>query len=239
MTITPPNQAVLYPTLLLSNVRRLFQQGEETVHVLKNIDLQINPGEIVALVGPSGAGKTTLLQIAGLLELPSSGSVMMNGLQCNELDDEKRTALRREFAGFVYQFHHLLPEFSALENVVLPQLIAGISPKNAKIRAEDLLTKLGLSHRLHHRPKKLSGGEQQRVAIARALANNPRILLADEPTGNLDLQTSAVVFSEMLNLVRDTGLSALIATHNLDLAARMDRTVYLKDGELHTAETII
>lgn len=220
------------PTLQLKDITRSFQQGDKTIDVLKGIDLAIAPGEIVALVGPSGAGKTTLLQIAGLLELPSGGEVLMNGKNCNDLPDHDRTSLRREFAGFVYQFHYLLQEFSALENVMLPGLIAGKSRKICKARAEELLTKMGLSHRLHHRPKKLSGGEQQRVAIARAIANSPKILLADEPTGNLDFSTADTVFNEMVKLVRDTGLSALVATHNLDLAAKMDRSVRLVDGRL-------
>lgn len=223
-------------TLELKKIVRNFTQGEETIHVLKGIDLKIAPGEIVALVGPSGAGKTTLLQIAGLLELPSDGSVMMNGQNCNDLSDTERTALRREFAGFVYQFHYLLQEFSALENVMLPNLIAGKNRKESREKAEILLNKMGLSHRLHHRPKKLSGGEQQRVAIARAIANNPKILLADEPTGNLDMVTAEAVFNEMIKLVRDTGLSALIATHNLDLAAQMDRSVRLVEGKLIEAD---
>ena len=219
-------------TLELKNITRTFQQGDETIQVLKGIDLNIVPGEIVALVGPSGAGKTTLLQIAGLLELPNGGMVTMNGRNCNDLTDGDRTDLRREFAGFVYQFHYLLQEFSALENVMLPLLIAGKTRPQAKVRAESLLEKLGLSHRLHHRPMKLSGGEQQRVAIARAIANEPKILLADEPTGNLDMTTAEAVFNEMLKLVRDTGLSALVATHNLDLAAKMDRSVRLIEGKL-------
>jgi len=219
-------------TLELQNVTRNFEQGEETINVLRGIDLSIAPGEIVALVGPSGAGKTTLLQIAGLLELPSSGNVIMNGENCNNLSDKARTDLRREFAGFVYQFHYLLQEFSAMENVMLPGLIAGYTRRACKERAEELLEKLGLSHRLNHRPKKLSGGEQQRVAIARAIANRPKILLADEPTGNLDMTTAEIVFKEMIKLVRDTGLSALIATHNLDLAAKMDRSVRLVEGKL-------
>jgi lipoprotein-releasing system ATP-binding protein len=219
-------------TLDLKGVTRIFSQGEETISVLRGIDLTIAPGEIVALVGPSGAGKTTLLQIAGLLELPSGGTVMMNGQNCNSLPDAARTALRREFAGFVYQFHYLLQEFSALENVMLPALIAGCTRGQSKAQAENLLKRLNLGHRLHHRPKKLSGGEQQRVAIARAVANAPKILLADEPTGNLDMATAEAVFQEMLTLVRETRLSALIATHNLDLAARMDRSVRLVDGKL-------
>jgi lipoprotein-releasing system ATP-binding protein len=222
----------MIPTLHLKGVTRSFQQGEETIHVLRGVDLTIAPGEIVALVGPSGAGKTTLLQIAGLLELPSSGEVIMNGQNCNDLSDTARTSLRREFAGFVYQFHYLLQEFSALENVMLPCLIAGQKRAQSKLLAESLLNKLGLDHRLHHRPKKLSGGEQQRVAIARAIANKPKILLADEPTGNLDMETAETVFHEMTKLVRDTGLSALVATHNLDLAAKMDRSVQLVGGVL-------
>jgi lipoprotein-releasing system ATP-binding protein len=219
-------------TLELSRITRSFQQGEEVIQVLKEVDLKIAPGEIVALVGPSGAGKTTLLQIAGLLELPNGGTVMMNGRNCNSLADGERTDLRREFAGFVYQFHYLLQEFSALENVMLPLLIAGKTRAQSKARAQDLLGRLGLGHRLHHRPMKLSGGEQQRVAIARAIANEPKILLADEPTGNLDMITAETVFNEMVKLVRDTGLSALVATHNLDLAAKMDRSVRLIEGKL-------
>lgn len=219
-------------TLELKKITRSFQQGDEVIQVLKGIDLKIAPGEIVALVGPSGAGKTTLLQIAGLLELPNGGTVMMNGRNCNNLNDGERTDLRCEFAGFVYQFHYLLQEFSALENVMLPLLIAGKTRAQSKARAQDLLERLGLCHRLHHRPMKLSGGEQQRVAIARAIANEPKILLADEPTGNLDMTTAETVFNEMLKLVRDTGLSALVATHNLDLAAKMDRSVRLKEGKL-------
>ena len=219
-------------TLCLQAVNQSFYQGDTALSILKNIDLTIYPGEIVALVGPSGAGKTTLLQIAGLLEKPTSGTVLMANENCNFLEDSKRTLLRRKYAGFVYQFHYLLPEFSALENVMIPQLIAGILPTKAREKSTYLLEKLGLSHRFHHRPKKLSGGEQQRVAIARALANDPKILLADEPTGNLDMGTSALVFKEMLALVRETNLSALIATHNMDLAAQMDRVVSLKNGQL-------
>lgn len=219
-------------TLVLDSVTRSFNQGEEQVNVLRHVSLAIQPGEIVALVGQSGAGKSTLLQIAGLLEPPSSGKVWVNGRDTSTLSDLEKTGLRRNYIGFVYQFHYLLPEFSALENVVIPQLIAGKSETAAKIRAEELLSSLGLSHRFRHRPKKLSGGEQQRVAIARAIANTPKILLADEPTGNLDYQTSNIVFGEMLKIVRETGLSALIATHNPDLAAKMDRTVLVKDGTL-------
>lgn len=219
-------------TLVLDSVTRSFHQGEEQVHVLRHVSLAIQPGEIVALVGQSGAGKSTLLQIAGLLEPPNSGKVWINGQDTSTLSDLEKTGLRRNDIGFVYQFHYLLPEFSALENVIIPQLIAGQSEAAATARAEKLLSNLGLSHRLHHRPKKLSGGEQQRVAIARAIANMPKILLADEPTGNLDYQTSDIVFGEMLTIVRETGLSALIATHNPDLAAKMDRIVLVKDGAL-------
>ncbi len=219
-------------TLILEAVSRTFKQGDENVSVLRDVNLAIKPGEIVALVGQSGAGKSTLLQIAGLLEPPSSGKVFVNGQDTFALSDLEKTALRRHYIGFVYQFHYLLPEFSALENVVIPQLIAGQAEKAATGRAEQLLTSLGLSHRFHHRPKKLSGGEQQRVAIARAIANQPKILLADEPTGNLDYQTSDIVFGEMLKIVRETGLSALIATHNPEIAAKMDRVVQVKDGML-------
>jgi lipoprotein-releasing system ATP-binding protein len=220
------------PTLQLDKVTRTFRQGEFEISVLKQVNLLIHPGEIVALVGSSGAGKTTLLQIAGLLELPTTGSIRMGENVCEQLDDKARTLLRRQHIGFVYQFHHLLPEFSALENVMLPQLISGSSKSQAMLKSEALLKRMGLSHRLNHRPKKLSGGEQQRVAIARALVNEPKILLADEPTGNLDDETAKVVFEEMLTLVRNTGLSALIATHNLELAQKMDRIVKLQNGVL-------
>ncbi len=219
-------------TLSIKDITRSFQQGEETLEILHGISFDINPGEIVALVGHSGAGKSTLLQIAGLLEPPTTGQVIMSGRDTAGMSEDERTMLRNQYVGFVYQFHHLLPEFSALENVMMPQLIAGISTPDAEARARDLLTKLGLSHRVDHRPKKLSGGEQQRVAIARALANSPKILLADEPTGNLDYATSDVVFAEMMQLVRDTGMSALIATHNPDLAKRMDRIIEIKAGTL-------
>ena len=221
-------------TLILDSVTRSFPQGGDQLTVLKHINLVINPGEIVALVGQSGTGKSTLLQIAGLLEAPTSGKVWLNNKDTSLLSDLEKTQLRCHYIGFVYQFHYLLPEFSALENVIIPQLIAGQSMQQAKVRAERFLSSLGLSNRLHHRPKKLSGGEQQRVAIARAMANAPRILLADEPTGNLDYQTSDDVFAEMLKIVRETGLSALIATHNPNLAARMDRILFMKDGFLTT-----
>jgi lipoprotein-releasing system ATP-binding protein len=220
--------------LRLDGVHRHFVQGKERLDVLKGIDFTLRPGEIVALVGPSGAGKSTLLQIAGLLERPDSGEIYLNGEACKALSDARRTMLRRMSLGFVYQYHHLLPEFSAVENVVLPQMIAGLPRSRALERARDLLAMMGLSHRADHRPGQLSGGEQQRVAIARALANAPRILLADEPTGNLDAHTSDHVFDELLRHVRAAGLGALIATHNPDLARRMDRIVRLEDGLLHT-----
>ncbi len=218
--------------LVLKDVTRTFIQGEEDLQVLKGVSLEIKTGEIVALVGQSGAGKSTLLQIAGLLESATSGDVIMGGQKAALLNDAQRTDLRCRFAGFVYQAHHLQPEFSAVENVMIPQLIAGKSVPEARKRAEDLLAKMGLSHRLEHRPKKLSGGEQQRVAIARAMANSPRIILADEPTGNLDFQTADVVFQEMMTLVRETGLSALVATHNPELAKRMDRIIEIKGGRI-------
>ena len=219
-------------SLQLNQVSRRFTQGGQTLEVLKNIHLHLKKGESVALVGPSGSGKTTLLQICGLLEAPTSGTVKINDQACESLNDFERTILRRQYLGFVYQFHHLLPEFSALENVILPQLINGVTKTKARQQAEVLLGNMGLDHRLHHRPNQLSGGEQQRVAIARALANNPKVLLADEPTGNLDNATGEKVFGEMLALVRNSNLSTLIATHNMDLAGRMDRIVYLKDGVL-------
>ncbi|GAA0568543.1 ABC transporter ATP-binding protein [Caenispirillum bisanense] len=218
--------------LSLIDVRRRFKQGGETLEVLKGIDLTIASGEIVALVGPSGSGKSTMLQICGLLEKPTAGTVAIAGTEAGRLSDDKRTALRRSHLGFVYQYHHLLPEFSALENVVIPQMIAGVSRRQAKDRAMALLDGMGLAKRAQHRPAELSGGEQQRVAICRALANRPRLLLADEPTGNLDPHTSDHVFAGFLRLVRDEGLAALIATHNPDLAARMDRTVRLNEGRL-------
>ena len=218
------------PALVLKDVTRTFIQGEENLQILKGISLEIKTGEIVALVGQSGAGKSTLLQIAGLLEPATNGQVIMAGKEAALLNDAQRTELRCRFAGFVYQAHHLQPEFTAVENVMIPQLIAGKSMDEARDRAIQLLDKMGLSHRLEHRPKKLSGGEQQRVAIARAMANSPRIILADEPTGNLDFQTADIVFNEMMTLVRQTGLSALVATHNPDLAKKMDRIIEIKDG---------
>jgi len=216
--------------LRLKQVTRAFQQGDQTIEVLKSVNFDLKPGEIVGLVGHSGAGKTTLLQICGLLEAPTTGEVVVLDKECATLNDRERTALRRNHLGFVYQFHHLLPEFTALENVIMPQIINRTDKQQAREGARDLLAKLGLSHRIKHLPSQLSGGEQQRVAIARALANKPKILLADEPTGNLDDTTGGKVFEEMMALVRNSGLSALVATHNLELASRMDRVVSLKNG---------
>ena len=220
------------PTLELKNIYRSFKQGSQTLEVLKGINLDIEKGEVIALIGPSGSGKSTLLQIAGLLEKPTKGEVYLDGQKCSKLGDAMRTALRRDYLGFVYQYHNLLPDFDASENVMLPQMIAGIKPKIAREKTEWLLSRLGLAKRFKHRPAELSGGEQQRVAIARALANTPKLLLADEPTGNLDPRTSEIVFAELLTIVRETGLSALIATHNHDLANQMDRKVQLEDGKL-------
>lgn len=220
------------PCLILKNIQRTFYQGDTAVHVLQGIDLTITPGEIVALVGQSGAGKSTLLHIAGLLETPDAGSVVMNGTDTVNVSEDARTRLRRTYAGFVYQAHYLLPEFSALENVMMPKRIAGANIKEARLEAEHVLGELGLSHRLHHRPTQLSGGEQQRVAIARALANHPKIVIADEPTGNLDPKTSKHVFDAFQKLAREKGVAALIATHNMDLAREMTRSVHLRDGVL-------
>jgi lipoprotein-releasing system ATP-binding protein len=220
------------PTLRLEQLERAYAQGERLIEVLKGATASFYPGEAVALLGPSGAGKSTLLHIAGLLEQPDGGAVIIDGVNCGNLGDAERTRMRRAEIGFVYQFHHLLPEFSALENVVLPQLILGLSRSEAESRAMQLLEALGLGERADHRPSQLSGGEQQRVAIARALANGPKFLLADEPTGNLDPPTAERVFEQLLSLVRQSGVAALIATHNLDLAARMDRVLRLVDGVL-------
>ena len=218
--------------LELKQICKSFRQGSQKLDVLTGVDLEIKSGEIVALIGPSGSGKSTLLQIAGLLETPSSGEIYLNRQNCSKLGDGLRTLLRRDFLGFVYQYHNLLPDFSAEENVMLPQLIAGRKAKAARERAAWLLERLNLGSRLKHRPAEMSGGQQQRVAIARALANAPKLLLADEPTGNLDPKTSDVVFAELLNIVKETGLSALIATHNMELASAMDRKVRLEDGRL-------
>jgi lipoprotein-releasing system ATP-binding protein len=222
----------LGPALALVGVRRVFRQGGVELAVLDGIDLELRPGELVALVGPSGAGKSTLLHLAGLLERPTAGEVRISGQECGSLSDERRTILRRTTLGFVYQFHHLLPEFSALENVMIPQMIAGVARGAARVKAAELLRRVGLGERLSHRPARLSGGEQQRVAIVRALANDPKILLADEPTGNLDHATAEGVMGTLIEITRATGLAALIATHNLDLARRLDRIVALEEGRL-------
>jgi len=218
--------------LVTSGLRRSFTQGDITIEVLRGVDLVVKPGEIIALLGPSGSGKSTLLQAVGLLEGGFEGSIQLGGQEAAQLDDEGRTRLRRELLGFVYQFHHLLPEFNALENVMIPQLVHGAEPDAARGRARKLLGALGLDKRLEHRPSKLSGGEQQRVAVARALANRPPLVLADEPTGNLDEKTADAVLSEFLSLVRGEGSAALIATHNERLAAKMDRVVRLHEGRL-------
>jgi lipoprotein-releasing system ATP-binding protein len=224
------------PVLELRGVRRVFKQAGTELVVLNGIDLVLQPGEVVALVGPSGAGKSTMLHVAGLLERPDGGAVLIGAEDCGRLSDERRTLLRRSAIGFVYQFHHLLPEFSALENVMVPQMIAAVPRREAREKAAALLERVGLAPRAGHRPARLSGGEQQRVAIARALANDPKILLGDEPTGNLDHATGESVLNTLLDLVRHTGLAALIATHNLDLARRLDRIVALEDGRLRHVE---
>lgn len=220
------------PVLSLKALKRTFHQGPEALHILKGINLDLYPGEIVALVGPSGSGKSTLLQTAGLLEKADGGEVIIDGKSCAHLSDTVRTQIRREVLGFVYQFHHLLPEFDGEENIILPQMIAGKSWSDARVRARDLLNEVGILNRASHRPARLSGGEQQRVAIVRALANRPKILLADEPTGNLDEHTATAVFDKLIQLVRQENLAALIATHNTDLAQRMDRVLTLHDGHL-------
>jgi lipoprotein-releasing system ATP-binding protein len=220
------------PALELRGVRRIFRQGGTELRILDGIDFVLERGETVALVGPSGAGKSTLLHVAGLLERPDEGTVLVGGEDCGPLSDERRTLLRRSELGFVYQYHHLLPEFSALENIMIPQMIAAISRRAARAKAAALLERVGLLPRAQHRPARLSGGEQQRVAIARALANDPKILFADEPTGNLDHATGESVLALLLDLVRRTGLSALVATHNLELARRLDRIVALEEGRL-------
>ena len=218
--------------LELRNIVRTFEQAGTTLEVLRGAELTVRPGELVGLVGPSGAGKSTLLHIAGLLERPTSGTVRVGGTDASTLDDGKRTDIRRRAIGFVYQFHHLLPEFSAEENIVLPQMIAGVPRPKAQERARDLLRMVGLEARGSHRPARLSGGEQQRVAIARALANAPGLLIADEPTGNLDPHTAEDVFAMLSDLVRQARVGALIATHNLHLAERMDRVLEMRDGVL-------
>jgi lipoprotein-releasing system ATP-binding protein len=218
--------------LELRGIRQSFKQVAGKLDVIVDADLTINAGEMVALIGPSGSGKSTLLHITGLLEKAVAGDVIINGQPTSQMGDAERTALRRNSMGFVYQYHHLLPEFSALENVVLPQMIAGKTRSASKPLAAKLLSRVGLGQRLDHRPAKLSGGEQQRVAIARALANAPAILLADEPTGNLDIHTADDVFDLLMSLVRDSGVAAMIATHNIELAKKMDRIVTIRDGVL-------
>lgn len=218
--------------LSVTGLKRSFVQGEVTIEVLRGVDFDLQPGEIVALLGPSGSGKSTLLQAVGLLEGGFEGSIRINGIEAASLDNEGRTKTRREQLGFIYQFHHLLPDFSALENIILPQMVQGRSDAEANERATQLLGALGLGERLDHKPAKLSGGEQQRVAVARALANRPRLILADEPTGNLDEGTADIVFAQFVELVRAEGSAALVATHNEGLAQRMDRVVRLHEGLL-------
>ncbi len=220
------------PVIKLTGLTRSFEQGGVRIDVLRGVDLTVQPGEVVALLGPSGSGKSTLLQAVGLLEGGFGGRIEITGTDATGLSSDERTALRRDRIGFVYQFHHLLPDFNAAENVVLPQLVAGTGRGAAKARAEELLSALGLAERLDHRPNQLSGGEQQRVAVARALANKPALVLADEPTGNLDEATADKVLAQFLELVRGTGSATLVATHNERLAARMDRVVRLHDGKL-------
>ena len=220
------------PVLFLQAIERTYRQGDNLLNILRRAELAVWPGQLVALIAPSGAGKSTLLHVAGLLERQDAGEVFVNSRPTSQLSDVDRTRIRRVEMGFIYQAHHLLPELSALENVMLPQMIRGLGKRDAAARAAELLSYLGLKERLTHRPAELSGGEQQRVAIARAVANAPRVLLADEPTGNLDLRTADRVFEALTQLVRASGLAAIIATHNMDLAARMDRQVTLQDGQL-------
>jgi lipoprotein-releasing system ATP-binding protein len=221
------------PVLRLDDIVRTYRTpGAPPLEVLRGASLTVRRGELVAMVAPSGAGKSTLLHVAGLLERPDGGDVVVEGQPCGSMNDDRRTAIRRNAIGFVYQFHHLLPEFSALENVAIPKMIAGMGKREARREAMAQLEAVGLKERASHRPARMSGGEQQRVAIARALANSPKLLLADEPTGNLDLGTSGRVFEMMVGLVRQTGLSALIATHNPELARQMDRAVTIEDGRL-------
>ena len=222
-----------HTVLELKGIERSYGQGETELPILQGADFTLKSGETVALVAPSGTGKSTLLHIAGLLERPAAGEVTVSGHSCSTMTDDQRTAVRRSEIGFVYQFHHLLPEFSALENIMMPQLIAGLSKKEAAVRAEQLLAYMRIGHRGTHRPAELSGGEQQRVAIARAVANAPVILLADEPTGNLDPDTAGYVFEALTALVRQSGLAAMIATHNHELASLMDRRITIDEGKVH------
>ena len=224
------------PVLSLRDLRRSYPSGDRVLEVLKGADLDVHSGEIVGLIGPSGSGKSSLLHAAGLLERPTGGAVVIDGVDCSKMREAPRTRLRLRAIGFVYQFHHLLAEFTALDNVALPQMILGRTRRQSQDRAEELLTRLGLGERMHHQPAQLSGGEQQRVAIARALANQPRLILADEPTGNLDPATSGSVFQSLFDLVRLQGVAALIATHNMELAGYMDRVFALKDGHLERWE---
>lgn len=218
--------------LKTEGLTRIYEQGGETLSVLHNVDVEIKVGEIVALVGPSGSGKSTFLQAVGLLDKPTRGTLSIGGEKVEAMNDKERTMMRRKYIGFVYQFHYLLPEFSAVENVVIPQMIAGVKRADAEKRARQILIGLKMDHRFDHRPARLSGGEQQRVAIARALANSPKLLLADEPTGNLDPETSEVVFELLVDLAREQGIGAVIATHNMQLAERMDRILELKNGKI-------
>ena len=220
------------PVLALSGIRRTYVTGEGELEVLKGVDLEVFPGEVIGLIGPSGSGKSSLLHAAGLLERPTEGKIVVEGRDCSRLSDRERTRIRLGSIGFVYQFHHLLAEFSALDNVALPQMMAGVARPEARARAEDLLARLGLAERVHHQPGQLSGGEQQRVAVARALANQPRVVLADEPTGNLDPANSGAVFQNLHDLARATGVALVIATHNMELAGFMDRVFALRDGHL-------
>jgi lipoprotein-releasing system ATP-binding protein len=226
----PPRRADSEASLRLAGIERRFRQGDRWLEVLRGVELTLAPGEIVALVGPSGSGKSTLLQIAGLLEHPNGGEVHVGGRPCGNLPDSERTRIRRENLGFVYQFHHLLPEFSALENVMLPQMLRSIDRRRARERARELLRTLGLAERESHRPARLSGGEQQRVAIARAMANQPTVLLADEPTGNLDEETARMVFGALVTAAEETSAALLVATHNAELAARAHRILRLHNG---------
>lgn len=218
------------PILSVRNLHRSYKSGEGLLNVLRGADIDLFPGEMVGLIGPSGSGKSTLLHAAGLLEKPNAGEVYINGRECLKLADDARTAIRRRSIGVVYQFHHLLKEFSAIDNVVIPQMIAGQKRRTSEVEAERLLTLLGLSERMHHKPSQMSGGEQQRVAIARAISNKPQILLADEPTGNLDPATSSAVFQNLLDLTRGEGFSALVATHNMGLVPFMDRVLTVQNG---------